>query len=628
MLLLRGCDAAPERPDIWDALGMALSLTGDTRAAASAFAEAARLAPDDIDIALRHVQAVISEGDGERELIRLEQANQVDPLNVVQLTARGVLLEQLGRRDEAIDILEAATALAPTMPAPAAGLAQALVRTNHLPQAVAALERAIVLSPDDVNLRNSHAATLVRLQRHREAREVLDRLIAEHGEQPGFLANLTNALISLGEHPQAVATARRLTELHPDLGLAWRCLCNALPYCEGIGGAELLATYRRAAQAIQTMPATPQGKPRNTPVPDRRLRIGLLSPTLKTHPVGWFTIAGLEALDPAGFDIVCLGRKTPDALQRRFQAIASEWHALEGPDPVGHIRALDIDILIDLGGYGDQGMMPLCAGRLAPVQMKWVGSQNHSTGLPDMDWFITDRWETPADLTQFYSERLLALPDGYVCYSPPAYAPDVGPLPALRHGFPTFGCFNNLAKITTAVIACWAGILRRIPDARLILKCHQCADDHTRARLHQDFAAHGIDPARIELRAASPHRDLLAEFNDVDIVLDPFPYSGGLTTCEALWMGVPTITMPGETFASRHSTSHMSNVGLPDWVAPDLAAYQDMAVRRAADLPALATLRAGLRARMKASPLCDAPRFGRHFGAALRHAWTDWCAAQ
>jgi protein O-GlcNAc transferase len=278
--------------------------------------------------------------------------------------------------------LEAATALAPAMPIPAAALAQALVRTNHLPQAAAALERAVALSPDDVNLRNNHAATLVRMQRHREAREVLDRLIAEHGEQPGFLANLTNALISLGEHVQALATARRLTELHPDLGLSWRCLCNALPYCEGIGGAELLATYRRAAEAIQTTPAAPQAKPRNTPEPDRRLRIGLLSPTLKTHPVGWFTIAGLEALDPAGFDIVCLGRKTPDALQRRFQAIASEWHTLEGPDPAGHMRALDIDILIDLGGYGDQGMMPLCAGRLAPVQMKWVGSQNHSTGLP------------------------------------------------------------------------------------------------------------------------------------------------------------------------------------------------------------------------------------------------------
>jgi protein O-GlcNAc transferase len=625
MLLLRCCSATPNNSEAWDALGMALTLTGDTRAAESAFAEAQRLAPDNMDIALRRVQAAVSAGNGELELVRLEQATLTDPLNLVPLTARGVLLEQLGRRDEAIDILDAATQLAPAMQAPATALAHALVRSNRIPQSVQALKRAIALSPEDINLRNNHAAALVRMQRHREARESLEDLVAEHGEQPGFLANLTNALVSLGEHDAALKTARRLTDLHPDMTLSWRTMCNSLPYCEGIGGAELLAAYRRAAQAI---PTNPPATLSNSPIPNRRLRIGLLSSTLKTHPVGWLTIGGLETLDPTGFEIICLGPQTPDSLQRRFHCIASDWCAVEGRNATTRIHNLNIDVLIDLGGYGDQGMMTLCADRLAPVQMKWVGSQNHSTGLANMDWFITDRWETPPGFEQFYSERLLVLPDGYVCYSPPAYAPDVEPLPALHNGAVTFGCFNNLAKITSAVIACWAAILHRIGDARLVLKCHQCADAPTRARLHADFAAHGIDPARIELRANSPHRDLLSQYNDIDIVLDPFPYSGGLTTCEALWMGVPTITMPGETFSSRHSTSHMSNIGLSDWVAPDLAAYQAMAERRAADIPALAALRAGMRARMKASPLCDAPRFGQNLGAALRRAWTDWCARQ
>jgi predicted O-linked N-acetylglucosamine transferase (SPINDLY family) len=192
----------------------------------------------------------------------------------------------------------------------------------------------------------------------------------------------------------------------------------------------------------------------------------------------------------------------------------------------------------------------------------------------------------------------------------------------------TFGCFNNLAKITPAVLAAWAAILHRVPGSRLMLKAHQLADASTRDRLRRSFVAAGIADDRIILRAGSPHRALLDAYNAIDIVLDPFPYSGGLTTCEALWMGVPTITMPGETFASRHSTSHLSNVGLADWVAPNLAAYQDMAVARAADLPALARLRAGLRAQVKASPLCDAPRFGRNLGAALRHAWREYCAGR
>jgi predicted O-linked N-acetylglucosamine transferase (SPINDLY family) len=628
LLLLRCCAAAPGLAEAWDALGLTLMLTGDARAAASAFATAQQRAPADPDIALRLVQAAIAAGDGEGQLARLEQASAADPLSPVLLLARGALLEQLGRRDDAIELLEAACALAPDLPATAAALAHALVRANRIGPALAALERAIALAPDDaspgtLDLRNNHAACLVRLQRFAAARDALEALIASHGPQPGFLANLTNAQISLGLHDAALATARQLTTLHPGLSLSWRTLCNALPYCPGIGGAELLAAYRRTAQSLPAPAQVALANPKN---PDRRLRLGLLSGTLKTHPVGWLTVAGLEALDPAAFEIICLGPQTPDHLQRRFQAIAAAWHPVEGADAAARLRTLDIDILIDLGGYGDQGLMTLCAERLAPVQIKWVGSQNHSTGLPNMDRFISDRWETPPGSEAFYSERLLILPDGYVCYSPPAYAPDVAELPARRSGAITFGCFNNLAKITAEVIACWSGILARLPGARLILKCHQCADAPTRARLRDAFAAHGIDPARIALRANAPHRTLLGEYADIDIVLDPFPYSGGLTTCEALWMGVPTITMPGESFASRHSASHMSNIGLADWIAADLPAYQDMAVRRAADIPALAALRAGLRPRMAASPLCDAPRFGRNLGAALRQAWHEWCA--
>ena len=242
-------------------------------------------------------------------------------------------------------------------------------------------------------------------------------------------------------------------------------------------------------------------------------------------------------------------------------------------------REAGVDVLIDLGGYGDSARMPACAHRLAPVQVKWVGMQNHSTGLPEIDWFITDRWETPPELEHVYSEQLLRLPDGYVCYSPPGYAPDVGPLPALANGHITFGCFNNLAKITPRVIATWAEVLHRVPTARLVLKTHQFHDRPTAERVLAGFAELGIAAARIELRGSSGHRAFMAEYGQIDIVLDPFPYSGGLTTCEALWMGVPTVTLPGEIFASRHSMSHLSNVGLSDWVARDVQDYVELAVR-------------------------------------------------
>jgi protein O-GlcNAc transferase len=185
-----------------------------------------------------------------------------------------------------------------------------------------------------------------------------------------------------------------------------------------------------------------------------------------------------------------------------------------------------------------------------------------------------------------------------------------------------------LAKITPRVIETWTKILRRVPNARLILKTHQLSDRATADGFLADFASLGIAGDRIELRGSSGHRAFMGEYGHVDIVLDPFPYSGGLTTCEALWMGVPTITLPGEIFASRHSASHMSNAGLADWVTGSVEDYVEMAVARASDLGALVELRAGLREKVRLSPLCDAPRFGRSLGMALRHAWRVWCSDQ
>jgi predicted O-linked N-acetylglucosamine transferase (SPINDLY family) len=629
MLLLRACGIAPEHAPAWDALGVALLLTGEADAAESAFARAQALAPDDAAIALRRGEASIAAGTAEAELARLEQAAISAPLDPVLLTARGALLMHLGRRDDAVEVLHAAVALAPDSQPARLALAHAMVAASRVGDAIPVLQQAVALAPDDAALRNNLAATLLRAHRHREAADLLRDLLAEHGDSLGVLCNLTNALVSLGLQQQGLETAEHAVALDPNAALAWRAMANALAYHPQTTAARLLAALRRIGTALPRLAPFVPTTPRD---PERRLRVGLLSATLKTHPVGWLTIAGFETLDPAAFELVALGpAPTGDALQRRFRAVAAEWHAVDG-EPVQRLvprlRALDLDILIDLGGYGDRGMMGACASRVAPVQVKWVGAQNHSTGLAEMDWLLTDRWETPAGAEPDYTEKLLRLPDGYVCYSPPAYAPDVGPLPALARGAVTFGCFNNLAKITPVVLASWAAILHRVPGARLMLKAHQLADAPTRARLLDGFAAAGIAPDRIMLHGGSPHRDLLAAYNAIDIVLDPFPYSGGLTTCEALWMGVPTITMPGETFASRHSASHLGNVGLADWVAADLAAYQHMAVQRAADLPALARLRAGLRAQVKASPLCDAPRFGRSLGGALRRAWLEYCGRQ
>lgn len=632
-LLLRCVEHYPALAEAWNVLGLIMMHAGDTSAAASAFAEANTHAPANLDYALHRIHAICSggvAGEPEAELARLELAARADPLNPVLPTARGALLERLGRRSEAIDALEVAVVLAPNEKIPAVVLAGLLARTPRGAEAEAALRRAMELAPDNPLISNDLGAVLMRRHRHAEAVQVLRDLRERCGESPIWLCNLATATVSIGRQAEAVAIARRVLELAPEAMQSWRVLANVLPYSPDVSPAELLAALRGISDRIPR-PAARESAAFDAPRdPAKRLRVGLLSGSLCFHPVGWLTVAGFENLDPAAFEIVCLVQHgLRDPIARRFRTLASAWHDVDGLTDTALAelsRALNIDILIDLGGHGDSGRMAACAQRLAPVQVKWVGMQNHSTGMAEMDWFITDRWETPPALRGFYSERLLPLADGYVCYSPPAHAPDTVPLPALTRGYVTFGCFNNLAKVTPVTIATWCEVLRRLPDARLVLKTHQFSDAETRAEVLSAFVAHGVAASRIELRGASHHREFLRQYNDIDIVLDPFPYSGGLTTCEALWMGVPTVTLPGEIFAARHSLSHLSNAGLPDWAATSREDYVELALRKAADLPALAALRVGLRAHVQNSPLCDAPRFGRSLGAALRHAWCDWCA--
>ena len=639
--LLRCCGVAPDRAEAWDLLGLTFRRAGELALAETAFAEASRHEPHRLDYALRRAEAAQDAGTGEAELARLDLCLSADPTNPVPHAARGVLLHRAGRGPEAIEALEAAAALAPENAAIARLLAGLLARSPRVQEAAAALARAIALDPDDPRLQNDHAAVLMRMHRHAEARALLQGLLDRFGPDANVLCNLANATVNLGHQEAAEALARQAIALAPDTPLPHRTLANILPYRAGATAAALLDTLAATAARLPRPASTGSAespRPASAESPraaasDRPLRLGLLSGTLKTHPVGWLTVAGFETLDRAEFAVICLSQNSApatgnDPIAQRFRARADDWIEIDALDDAAlasRARALGIDILIDLGGYGDAGRMAACTHRLAPVQIKWVGMQTHSTGLPEMDWILTDRWETPPGFEALYTERLLRLTDGYVCYSPPPYAPDVAPLPALAAGHVTFGCFNNLAKITPPAIAAWAEILRRVPGARLVLKTHQLADPPTAAALVAAIAAHGISPERIETRAGSGHRAFLAQYNEIDIVLDPFPYSGGLTTCEALWMGVPTVTLPGEIFASRHSASHLSNAGLAGWVAPDLAGYTARAVAAAGDLPGLAALRAGLRAQVKASPLCDAPRFGRSLATGLRMAWRAWC---
>lgn len=264
-------------------------------------------------------------------------------------------------------------------------------------------------------------------------------------------------------------------------------------------------------------------------------------------------------------------------------------------------------------------------GKAAPVQAAWLGYLG-TTGLQAMDYILADSWALPSAEEDQFTEAIWRLPETYICFSPPDLPVAAGTLPALDKGYVTFGCFNNLNKITEGVVACWSRILQVVPDARLYLKTRNLGASEMRERLAANFARFGIAAERLILDGQfASHEEHFRAYQQVDVALDPFPYPGITTTVEALWMGVPVLSLAGQRFISHQGETILRNVGLPQWIAGDADDYVAKAAAFAGDVDALAALRQGLREQLLASPLCDAPRFARNFENALRGMWRKWC---
>jgi predicted O-linked N-acetylglucosamine transferase (SPINDLY family) len=290
-----------------------------------------------------------------------------------------------------------------------------------------------------------------------------------------------------------------------------------------------------------------------------------------------------------------------------------------------NIQTDGIDILIDLSGHTAHNRLPMFAWKPAPVQVSWLG-YFATTGVPTMDYLLADPWTLPASEESSFTEKIWRLPQTRLCFTPPRSDIVVSPLPALSNGYVTFGCFNNLTKMNDAVVTLWAQILNAVPASRLFLKARQIKQASARQETIDRFAAHGIETSRLILEDYVPRENYLAAYHRVDMALDPFPYPGGTTTAEALWMGVPVLTLAGERFLSRQGVGLMMNAGLPEWVAADSSDYLARAVAHAGDLQKLAALRTGLRPQVLSSPIFDAPLFAGHFETALRGMWHAWCA--
>ncbi len=541
------------------------------------------------------------------------------------------LLREMGKSGEAVAGYRRAVELDPANPSQYCNLGNALRETGNAEEAVDAYRKALGLEPENADALINLGNAFKELGRYREAEESYEKALLARPDMAEAHYNLGTVLQDQCRMGEAVARYRRALELKPDHAVAHSNLLMNLQYDPEVTPEEVLeesrAWERRQLVGIRLM-----SPPANEPDPERALRIGYVSGDLRRHPVGYFLDGVLDCHDRERFQVYCYANQSfgDDLTERlRGNANAGHWREIFGQndDAVAClIREDRIDILIDLAGHTARNRLAVFGRKPAPVQATWAGYVG-TTGLSAMDCLITDPQETPEGTEGWYLERLVRLPDCYVCYSPPGYAPPVAPLPALRNGHITFGCFNNLAKLNPRVTALWSRILREVPDAGLLLVTKALGDPAVRERCLEAFARGGV-AERVSLCSMLPHAELLARYGEVDVALDPFPYSGGLTTLEGLWMGVPAITLGGDRFASRHTLSHLTAAGLPEFIVPDEDAYLARAAELAKAPERLASLRAGLRERMAASPLCDCRRFTRNLENAFRTMWREWCAAR
>ncbi|MBY6266378.1 glycosyltransferase family 41 protein (plasmid) [Azospirillum sp. 412522] len=539
----------------------------------------------------------------------------------------GCLLNDMGRREKAAAALRRAVELKPDYAEAHFNLANTLRDLGDPNGALRSYAEALRLKPD-------MAAALCNLGELYKADMALSRavdcFIAAQRADPQLAEaynNLGETLKEMGRIEEAIGVFQSGLSRHPGHALMHSNLLLALNYTPAVAPqAAFQAHADWAARHTDPLPAIPRPAPDRTE--GRRLRVGYVSPDFCAHSVAFFAEPLLREHDRNVVEPFCYssGRRA-DVVTRRLQTMVPNWRdvsALSDEEAAGLIVKDRIDILVDLTGHTANNRLPMFGRRPAPVQVSWLGYPN-TTGMKAMDYRLTDAIADPMGTADAIStECLVRLPRGFHCYQPPIDISLQPESPSRRKGTITFGSFNNISKVTAGVARVWSEILKRVPNSRLLLKSAPFADDSTRARYLGYFTSEGIDPDRIELLARIPAADgHLRAYDRLDIGLDPFPYNGTTTTCEALWMGVPVVTQLGATHVGRVGASLLSHCGLSELIAMDEAGYVDLAVALAGDPDRLSDLRRGMRECLLAAPLTDYRNFARTVETAYRAIWRD-----
>ncbi|MBI3479314.1 MAG: tetratricopeptide repeat protein [Nitrosomonadales bacterium] len=530
----------------------------------------------------------------------------------------GATLHRLGK--DALAALKKAAKLLPNDAEAHYNLGVTQKSLGQLDAAVASYRRAIELKPDSADAYNNLGHALQDLGQFDGAQVAYRRALELNPNYVGAHYNLGNVLRDIGRLDDAIASCRRALEIQPDFVEARSNLLFSLNYTASHDSSYCLAEARefglRASKKVTSRFSTWECADQ-----PERLKVGIVSGDLRNHPVGYALKSLLEHLDAENIELIAYSTNPKiDAFTVLLKPYFAAWKPLYNLNDEAAARLIHADgvhVLLDLSGHTEHNRLPMFAWKPAPVQASWLG-YFATTGVAEMDYLLMSEAAVPQAHQKHFTETIWYLPDTWICFTPPEITLPVTSLPALQNGHLTFGCFQRLDKLGDAVLAAWANILTALPGAKLRMACRQLGDQAVVAEFSARLRQHGIDIARVTMQGPALSRDeYLARYAEVDVMLDSFPYPGVTTTCEALWMGVPTLTIAGDTLLARQGAGVLAAAGMNEWIANGVADYTAKAVALAGDVPRLATLRSVLRERVGTSPLYDAKRFAKNFEAAL-----------
>jgi predicted O-linked N-acetylglucosamine transferase (SPINDLY family) len=631
---LGACRRAIElQPDLAEAhhnLGNALRQQDKLDESIDAYSRAIALNPAFADAFSNLAGALWKQGKLDEALAAVTQAIRLKPAHGDAFNNLGTILQSQGKLDAAIAAYNDAIRLKPQFPDACNNLGSALREQGKLDEAVAAFSRAVELKQDYAEAHNNLGNALRDVGDLDRAVTTYSRAVELKSDCSEAFNNLGNVRKDQGLLDEALACYDRSMAENPRDPRPHSNRLYALHFHPSYDGRSILSEHL----AWNHLHARPLQKKfqahENDRSPDRRLRIGYVAPDFRDHCQSLFTVPLLSHHDHDRFEIFCYsGVVVPDGVTDRIKRCADVWRNIVGISDdavVDLIRQDKIDILIDLTLHMSGNRLLVFARKPAPVQVTWLGYPS-TTGLATIDYRFSDPYLDPPDVNpsvqdEFYTEQTLRLADTFWCYDPLTSEPQVNGLPALGSGSITFGCLNNFCKVNENVLDLSATVLKAVPNSRLMLLA---AEGSHRQRTRESLAKKQIDPARIEFVGYCRRRDYLDYYHRIDIGLDTFPYNGHTTSLDSYWMGVPVVTLVGQTAVGRAGLSQLSNLGLTELIARTPEQYAQIASQLAGDLPKLSELRAGLRERMSRSPLMDGPRFAGHIETAYRDIWQEWC---